>query len=121
MDKATATKYHFAVGDRVRVLLPDRPQTFTITGIVTFGNDDNLAGATLAGFYLPTAQQLFNSRGYYDTINVLAAPGADNVTLQRAIAQVLPPGVEVVSGQTVAERAAPARSTTRCRSCRPRC
>ena len=29
----------------------------------------------------------------YDTINVLAAPGADNVALQRAIARVLPPGV----------------------------
>ena len=30
---------------------------------------------TLAGFDLPTAQTLFNSRGHYDTINVLAAPG----------------------------------------------
>ena len=33
---------------------------------------------------------------------MLATPGADNVKLQRAIAAVLPPGVEVVSGQTVA-------------------
>ncbi len=102
MDKATATKHHFAIGDTVRVLLPGPPQTFTITGIVTFGSDDNLAGATLAGFSLPTAQKLFNPVGYYDTINVLAKPGADNVALQRAIAGVLPPGVEVVSGQTVA-------------------
>ena len=82
--------------------LPDRAQTFTITGIVTFGSDDNLAGVTLAGFDLQTAQALFNSRGHYDTINVLAAPGADNVKLQLAIARLLPPGVEVVSGQTVA-------------------
>lgn len=102
MDKATATKYHFAVGDHVRVLLPGRPQTFTITGIVTFGSDDNLAGSTLAGFYLPTAQDLFNLRGHYDTINVLARRGANNVALQRAIAGVLPAGVEVVSGQAVA-------------------
>ncbi len=102
MDKATATKYHFAVGDRVLVNLPDRAQTFTISGIVTFGSDDNLAGVTLAGFDLETAQDLFNSRGYYDTIDVLAAPGADNVRLQLAIARVLPPGVQVVSGQTVA-------------------
>ena len=102
MDKATATKYHFAVGDRVLMNLPDRAQTFTITGIVTFGSDDNLAGVTLAGFDLPTAQSLFNSRGHYDTISVLAAPGADNVRLQLAIARLLPPGVEVVSGQTVA-------------------
>jgi putative ABC transport system permease protein len=102
MDKGTATKYHFRVGDRVRVLSGGPPQRFTITGIMTFGTADNLAGATLAGFSLPTAQALFNTRGDYDTIDVLAKPGADNVRLQRAIAKILPPGVQVVSGQTVA-------------------
>ncbi len=102
MDRATATKYGFAIGDRVRVLLPGPPQTFTVTGVVTFGTDGSLAGATLAGFALPAAQALFRSRGVYDTIDVLAAPGSDDVTLQRAIARVLPAGVEVVSGRTVA-------------------
>jgi putative ABC transport system permease protein len=102
MDKATATKHDFAVGDRVLINLPNRPQTFTITGLVTFGSADNLAGVTLAGFEPATAQALFNSRGQYDTISVLAAPGADLVKLQQGIAAVLPPGVEVVSGQTVA-------------------
>jgi len=102
MDKATATKYHFALGGRVLVNLPNRPETFTITGLVTFGSDDNLAGVTLAGFDSATAQALFNSRGHYDTISVLAAPGADTVKLQRAITAILPAGVEVVSGQTVA-------------------
>ena len=103
MDRATATKDHFAVGDRVLMNLPDRPRTFTITGIVTFGADDNLAGVTLAGFDLATAQSLFHARGRYDTINVLAAPGADNVKLQAAIAKLMPRGVEVVSGQIVAD------------------
>ncbi len=102
MDKATATKYHFAVGDRVLMNLPDRAQRFTVTGIVTYGSDDNLAGVTLAGFDLRTAQTLFHARGVFDTISVLARPGADNVSLQRAIARLLPAGVEVVSGQTVA-------------------
>ncbi len=101
MDKATATKYHFAVGDRVLINLPNRPQSFTITGIVTFGSDNNLAGITLAGFSLPSAQALFDSRGYFDTISVLATPGADTVRLQRAIAAILPPGVQVVSGQAL--------------------
>ena len=102
MDKATATKYGFALGDRVSVNLPNHVQTFTITGLVTFGSDNNLAGVTLAGFDPATAQTLFNSQGHYETISVLAAPGADTVKLQRAIAAVLPAGVEVVSGQTVA-------------------
>ena len=102
MDKATATKHHFAVGDRVLMNLPNRAQTFTITGIVTYGSDDNLAGVTLAGFDLKTAQRAFNSRGSYDTINVLAAPGSDSVRTALAIAKLLPPGVQIVSGQTVA-------------------
>jgi putative ABC transport system permease protein len=102
IDQATATKYHFAVGDRVLVNLPARPRTFTVTGIVTFGSDDNLAGITLAGFSLPTAQALFNARGSFDTISVLAAPGADTVRLQRSIAAILPPGVQVISGQALA-------------------
>jgi putative ABC transport system permease protein len=102
MDKATATKYHFAVGDRVLMNLPDRPHAFTITGIVAFGTDNSLAGVTLAGFDLPTAQTLFHSRGHYDAINVLAAPGSNDVRLQLAIAKILPRGVQVVSGAAVA-------------------
>jgi putative ABC transport system permease protein len=102
MDKGTAAKYHFRIGSRVRVLSGGPPRRFIITGIVTFGSADNLAGATLAGFSLPTARPLFNTHGGYDTIDVLAKPGADNVRLERAIAAVLPPGVQVVSGRTVA-------------------
>jgi putative ABC transport system permease protein len=103
MDEATASKHHFHVGQSVRVLLSSGPpRSFTISGIVTFGSAKTLAGTTLAGFYLPTAQRLFDSRGRYDTINVLAKPGADNVALQRDIAKLLPPDVQVVSGQTVA-------------------
>jgi putative ABC transport system permease protein len=102
MDKGTAAKYHFRIGSRVRVLSGDPPRRFIITGIVTFGSADNLAGATLAGFSLPTARALFNTPGGYDTIDVLAKPGADNVRLERAIARILPPDVQVVSGRTAA-------------------
>ena len=77
MDAGTAQKYHFHVGDHVRILLAGPTQTFTISGIVKFGTADNLAGATLAAFDLPTAQKLFNEVGHFDAIDVLAKPGAD--------------------------------------------
>jgi putative ABC transport system permease protein len=102
IDEHTASKNHFRIGDRVRILLPNGHRTFTISGIVTFGSAQSLAGSTLAGFYLPTAQRLFNSVGRYDTINVLLKPGADRVSVQREIEHLLPRGVEVVSGQAVA-------------------
>jgi putative ABC transport system permease protein len=102
MDEGTAQKYHFKVGDRVRILLPGSVQTFTLTGVVRFGTANNLAGATIAAFTLPTAQTLFNAEGKLDAIDVLTSPGADKTTVQRAIAATLPRGVEVVTGETVA-------------------
>jgi len=103
VDAGTAAKYHFHVGERVRILLLGPPQTFTVSGIAQFGTANNLAGATIAAFWLPTAQRLFDRVGQYDTVDVLAAPGADKAQVERAIAKVLPPGVEVVTGQTVAD------------------
>jgi putative ABC transport system permease protein len=102
IDENTAGKHHFRVGDRVRILLPNGTRTFTVSGIITFGSASSLAGATLTAFDLPTAQRLFNSVGRYATINVLVKPGADKVSVQREIQRVLPAGVEVVSGQSVA-------------------
>src|SRR6266851_4619046 len=101
MDAGTAQKYHFAVGQQVRILSTEAPRTFTITGIVQFGTANNLAGATLAAFTLPTAQAIAQETGKLDDINAVAAPGASKAAVQRAIAQALPPGVEVVTGQTV--------------------
>jgi len=105
MDEATARKYHFHLGQSVEVLLSGPTQRFTICAFVRFGTADNLAGATLAAFSLPTAQRVLGAAGQYDAIDVLTAPGADKTTVQRAIAAVLPPGVEVVTGQTVANEA----------------
>jgi len=102
MDAGTAQKYHFAVGQQVRIIsagLP--PRFFTITGITQFGTANNLAGATLAAFTLPTAQAIAQATGKLDDINVITASGASKPAVQRAIAAVLPPGVEVVTGQTV--------------------
>ena len=65
---------------------PGRPQTFTISGIVRFGTANNLAGATLAAFDLPTAQKLFGEVGQFDDIDVLATSGADKAAVQAAIA-----------------------------------
>jgi putative ABC transport system permease protein len=101
MDLGTAQKHHFAVGQRVRVLLQGPPRTFTITGIARFGTANNLAGATLAAFAIPTAQVLLGEVGKFDSINIVTQPGANQAVVQRAIAGALPHGVEVVTGQTV--------------------
>jgi len=105
MDLGTAQKYGFKVGQQVRILLEGPTRTFTIVGLARFGTADNLAGATIAAFDTPTAQALLGDVGTFDSINVVAQPGADKATVQRAIAHVLPRGVEVVTGQTVVNEA----------------
>ena len=107
MDAGTAKKYHFSVGERVRVLFSNgEVRPFTISGIAQYGSGqygsaDNLAGVTFAAFTLPTAQEVLDQVGQLDNIDVVAEPAADESAVQSAIARVLPPGVEVVTGQTV--------------------
>jgi putative ABC transport system permease protein len=101
MDASTARKYHFKVGQRVRVLLAGSSRTFTITGIARFGAAANLAGATLAGFNLPTAQTILGEVARFNDIYVVASPGASKPAVERGIAQILPRGVDVVTRQTV--------------------
>jgi putative ABC transport system permease protein len=101
MDLGTADKYHFHIGQHVRILLPGPTETFTITGFAKVGSADNLAGATIAAFDLPTAQKLFNLVGQLDTINIVATTGANKASVEHEIARALPRGVQVVTGQTV--------------------
>ena len=75
MDLGTAEKYHFKVGQHVRILLEGPTKTFTITGLARFGTANNLAGATLAAFDTPTAQVLLGEVGKFDNVNVVAAAG----------------------------------------------
>jgi putative ABC transport system permease protein len=101
MDAGTASKYDFTVGQQVRILLAGAPRTFTISGIAEFGSAGNLAGASLAAFALPTAQAVLQEPRQFDDISVVTTPGASKPAVQRAIAAVLPAGVQVVTGQTL--------------------
>ncbi|MGD0068407.1 MAG: FtsX-like permease family protein [Streptosporangiaceae bacterium] len=101
MDAGTAGRYGFTVGQQVRVVTAGPVRTFTITGIAEFGSTGNLAGATLAAFTLPAAQQVLQEPDRLDDINVVTAPGVSKPAVQRAIAAVLPAGTQVVTGQTV--------------------
>ena len=58
LDARTAKKAGYQLGDTVDVVLQDGRQTFTLVGIIGFGETDSLLGATLAGFDLPTAQRV---------------------------------------------------------------
>lgn len=75
MDANTAEEHGFEVGDTVGVIAEGPVRDFTVSGIVGFGEADNLAGATLAVFELETAQELFDKAGRLDSIDVIAEEG----------------------------------------------
>src|SRR6266536_3555364 len=92
--------------DGVKVLLQGPARVFTISGIVGFGEADNLGGATLAVFDLKTAQQVLNRPGQFDEIDVVAQPGTSDTQLRERIAAAVPAKYEAVTGSDQAKRSA---------------
>ena len=62
IDKSTAEKQHFAVGQTVGAFGDGPLAKYEVSGIVRFGSDDSLGGTTISVFDLATAQQLFDKR-----------------------------------------------------------
>ena len=112
VDAQTADKHGFAVGDRVKVLLQGPARTFTVSGVIGFGSAGNLGGATLAGFTLPTAQEVLNREGRFDEIDVVAAEGTTPEQLRDRVRAVLDPRYEVLTGTELSEDAARAINDT---------
>ncbi|KAB2341019.1 FtsX-like permease family protein [Actinomadura rudentiformis] len=108
VDARTAEKQGFAVGSRVRIIFQGPAREFTVSGIVGFGEADNLAGATLAAFDLATAQEVLNRRGVYDEIDVVAAEGVSPETLRDRIQAQIGGGYEALTGEQYAEENAKA-------------
>lgn len=102
LDARTVKKAGYVLGDQVDVVLVDGRRTFTLVGVIGFGETDSLLGATLAGFDLPTAQEVLGKEGVVDEVDVLAADGVRPEELRDRIADELPEGVEALTGDQVA-------------------
>lgn len=102
IDEHSADVGHLKVGDKVTILTQLAPETFTITGIATWGTADSPLGATISAFDPVTAAKLLGAPGEADAIDVEAAPGVSQAELVSRIQGVVhDPKIEVVSGQTV--------------------
>jgi len=98
VDKETASKEDYAVGETVGVQAEGPVQQLKISGIVQFSSGLTIGGATLAGFDLPTAQRLFRKVGQFDEIAVAAKPDVPDAQLVREIETILPPTAQVKTG-----------------------
>ena len=75
IDKTTADKKHYGVGDRIGVQVYGPIRQFRISGIAKFSGGVSLGGVTFAIFDPPTAQRLFQKVGQLDLIRVQSKSG----------------------------------------------
>jgi putative ABC transport system permease protein len=103
IDRNTAKRKHFVVGQSIGAQAEGAVKQFRISGIVRFGSASSLGGATLAGFDLPTAQAFFDKQGRLDQIAVAKKGGTPESTLLQQIRSVLPATAQVRSGTAQAQ------------------
>lgn len=103
IDAATAKRVGFEVGEQVDISGPTGLKTYTLVGTAGVGDEDSFFGAVVMLFDPQTAQQVFDSVGLYDAIDVAVADGADTVAVRSAIEALLPSGTEVITGKELAE------------------
>jgi putative ABC transport system permease protein len=104
VDRSTANKKDIKIGQTIGVQAEGPVERLRVSGLVKFGAVSTIGGATLAGFDLRTAQQLFHKPGKLDQIRVGAKNGVSPAKLVSEIQTVLPPGTQVRSGDKQAAK-----------------
>src|SRR5439155_15320071 len=87
LDRASAKKGGFRVGDAVTILTPDRHQ-LRVSGIATFGGRDS-SGIGLVFVTLPVAERMFTAPGKVDAVVVRGESGVSQNALASRIATVV--------------------------------
>ncbi|HEX2345929.1 MAG TPA: FtsX-like permease family protein [Gaiellaceae bacterium] len=103
VDKETASKEGFEVGQVIGVQAEGPVERMPISGIMQFSSGLTIGGATLAGFDLATAQQLFGKVGKLDEIAVASQPDTPPTELVAQIQEILPPDAQVKTGDEQAK------------------
>jgi putative ABC transport system permease protein len=99
IDVATAESQGLGLGDEIDIQTIGGIDTFTIVGLLNFGSEDNLAGATISIFELEQAQVLFDLKGKLSAVDVLAVDGVEPDELVAELSTVLPSTAEAVTGE----------------------
>ena len=112
VDESTADREDLQLDQRIGVQAEGPVQQLRISGIVRFGSVSTIGGATLAGFDLQTAQELFGKRGKLDEIAVASEPGTSDQQLIQEIEPILPSTAQVKSASQQERAATPRRRTS---------
>ena len=99
IDKQTAGRAGYVVGDRIRVAGKEDATEYELVGIATLGDVESFGGASIALFTLDEIRRVTRKQGKFDQISVAAAPGVTSGELTRRLEEALPASVEVETGE----------------------
>ncbi|GAA4078175.1 ABC transporter permease [Streptomyces shaanxiensis] len=106
LDKESATKGEYQVGDRVRVATNGPVKEYTLSGVFTTEDGAVNAGGSLVLFDTAVAQKQYLEPGYFESVTVTAASGADDKKILDAVEPLLPDTAEARTGQALADEQA---------------
>ncbi|WP_329245569.1 ABC transporter permease [Actinoallomurus sp. NBC_01490] len=104
LDTKTARRTGYKVGDTVSVIdRQNRARSFTVSGLVDFGVDQEVGYRGAVGFTAATAAEMTGEHGYAE-IDVKAAPGTSDAALRDAVAQAAGGSYDVLTSAQLADR-----------------
>ncbi|MFE3516838.1 ABC transporter permease [Streptomyces sp. NPDC059166] len=106
LDRDTAEKGGYRVGDQVRVATNGPVEEYTLSGVFTTEDGAVNAGGSLVLFDTRTAQGLYLKPGVFKDVTVTAAAGASDRKLLDAIEPLLPEGATAQTGRALADEQA---------------
>jgi putative ABC transport system permease protein len=107
VDQATAEAEGLTIGDRVDIALEDGLRGFEVVGIAGFGDAPGIPNATVAIFTPAVGQELFDLRGGWSEIQVVAG-AVDLEELQGRLSEELGSGYEIATSTDTASASAAA-------------
>ncbi|MFF0447559.1 ABC transporter permease [Streptomyces sp. NPDC004609] len=103
VNRGAASAGGLEIGDTTVLRTPE-PVQVTVVGLATFGGEDGMARTTFTGMTLADAGKHLTAKpGEAASVQVRAGPGTSPRELVRALAPVLPGGVEAITGQEATE------------------
>ncbi len=104
IDRRSADKTGYKPGDHVPVLTKAGRQTYTLTGIVKFGDAASPLGASVVAFTPDTASRVLGQADRFDSIVVKGAGGISQADLARRVRHAVagpPHNLEVITGAQI--------------------
>ncbi|MFD4857851.1 ABC transporter permease [Streptomyces atratus] len=106
LDKETAKKGEYHVGDKVRVATNGPVKEYTLSGVFTTEDGAVNAGGSLVLFDTPVAQKLYLRAGEFRDATISAAAGVSEEKLLTDVKPLLPKGANAKTGTALADEQA---------------